>query len=239
MLSWQSKHGASFMIYNPYSTRFSKPISSQIVWWWMLLILAMLLMLGKASSKAGRSSSMELHGELAQVPRLTFGVTTSFQQKIILGLFLHACRGCHPIRLTTLLIVQRVWKEQVLDRYFFEFEAAVIKRIPLCRNSLPTKTNRVKRKVIVEVYMITVSNNKRILPMLCTIAQTWTIFGPRYHSGTTVTLNKAWVSLRCLVLFLPRIETLNYLSQWYGRFGIVVTISDWASPWYLWVSYCS
>ena len=46
--------------------------------------------------------------------------------------------------------VQRVWKEQVLDRYFFEFEAAVIKRIPLCQNSLPTKTNRVKRKVIAE-----------------------------------------------------------------------------------------
>ena len=135
--------------------------------------------------------------------------------------------------------VQRVWKEQVLDRYFFEFEAAVIKRIPFCRNSLPTKTNRVKRKVIVEVYVITVSNHKRILPMLCTIAQTWTVFGPRYHSGTTVPLNKAWVSLRCLVLFLPRIETLNYLSRWYGRFGIVVTISDWASPWYLWVSYCS
>ena len=62
----------------------------------------------------------------------------------------YACRGCHPIRLTTLLIVQRVWKEQVLDRYFFEFEAAVIKRIPLCQNSLPTKTNRVKRKVIAE-----------------------------------------------------------------------------------------
>ena len=93
---------------------------------------------------------MELHGELAQVPRLTFGVTIGFQQKIILGLFLHACRGCHPIRLTTSLIVQRVWKEQVLDRYFFEFEAAVIKRIPLCQNSLPTKTNRVKRKVIAE-----------------------------------------------------------------------------------------
>ena len=30
--------------------------------------------------------------------------------------------------------VQRVWKEQVLDRYFFEFEAAVIKRIPLCQS---------------------------------------------------------------------------------------------------------
>ena len=30
--------------------------------------------------------------------------------------------------------VQRVWKEQVLDRYLFEFEAAVIKRIPLCQS---------------------------------------------------------------------------------------------------------
>ena len=30
--------------------------------------------------------------------------------------------------------VQQVWKDSVLDRYFSEFEAAVIKRIPLCQS---------------------------------------------------------------------------------------------------------
>ena len=228
------------MIYNPYSTRFSKPISSQIVWWWMLLILAMLLMLGKASSKAGRSSSMELHGELAQVPRLTFGVTTGFQQKIIPGLFLHACRGCHPIRLATLLIL---CKEFGKSKFLIDISLSLRQR--WSNESLSAKTHYPQRPTgwrgrwLQKVYVITVINKKWILPMLCTIAQTWTVSGTRSQSGTTLPLNKAWASSRFLVLFLPRIETLNYSSRWYGRFGIVVTISDWASKWYLWVSYCS
>ena len=30
--------------------------------------------------------------------------------------------------------VQQVWKDSVLDKYFSKFEAAVIKRIPLCQS---------------------------------------------------------------------------------------------------------
>ena len=78
---------------------------------------------------------MEFHGELAQVPQLTFGPTTGFQQKIIPRIISPCMPGLPSKKVSNLIDpVQRVWKEQVLDRYFFEFEAAVIKRIPLCQS---------------------------------------------------------------------------------------------------------
>ena len=65
----------------------------------------MLLMLGKAFSKVETLSSVEPHGELAQVPQLIFGATTGSQQKIIQVLFLQRCQVCQLIRLVTLLIL--------------------------------------------------------------------------------------------------------------------------------------
>ena len=42
----------------------------------------------------------------------------------------------NPATLVSSLIdlVQKIWREDIIDAYFYEFEAGVIKNIPLCRS---------------------------------------------------------------------------------------------------------
>ena len=59
-----------------------------------------------------------------------------------------------------------------------------------CQNSLPTKTNLVKRKVITDGVCDSHKLQQEDVAHARTIAQNWTVFGTRYHRGIMVSLSK-------------------------------------------------
>lgn len=62
-----------------------------------------------------------------------FGVNIGSQLDINLKLFPHDCKLNMTPKLLCLLIRKQIWKDDLLDRYFFDFEEDIIRKIPLYR----------------------------------------------------------------------------------------------------------
>ena len=121
-----------FMIPNLYFTESSKLSSSPIVRWWRQQISKILFTLGKASSKGRevikRGASCKI-GTSVVVDIWGSNWLPTRNNPMIISPVMPGL----PSHKVSFLIdpMQWVWKEHILDNYFFEFEEETIKWIPL------------------------------------------------------------------------------------------------------------
>ena len=71
-----------------------------------------------------------------------------------------------------------------------------------CKDSLPTKTNLVRRKVLLRAAVMLANCTRRMWFMLCSVAQLCNLFGGLGLNGITARFKRAPLSLIFLSLFL-------------------------------------
>ena len=132
-----------------------------------------------------------------------------------------ACLGLQAIRCTS-LFWKKIWGLQVPNK---------VKHLAwkACKDSLPTKTNMIRRRVIIEGYCDACKLHQEDVFMPCSSAQPCNLFRDLGLNGITACFRRAFLSLIFLSLFLQVTRSLTFLLLCCGQYGIGGITCAWAS----------